>query len=108
MGYKELNTQTNERYEERLELVVERLEEISRSDELEKDFKEKFVAFAYEDICKEIFARLCSDKTIDFTPSKIGSYWLNDKSGNTQIDVMAVDTVNKRLFAGECKYYNQY
>ena len=76
-------------------------------DELDKDFKEKFVAFAYEDICKEIFARLCSDKAIDFTPSKIGSYWLNDKSGNTQIDVMAVDTVNKRLFAGECKYYNQ-
>lgn len=76
-------------------------------DELNKDFREKFVAFAYEDICKEIFARLCSDKAIDFTPSKIGSYWLNDKSGNTQIDVMAVDTVNKRLFAGECKYHNQ-
>lgn len=76
-------------------------------DELDKDFKEKFVAFAYDDICKEIFARLCSDKAIDFTPSKIGSYWLNDKSGNTHIDVMAVDTVNKRLFAGECKYHNQ-
>lgn len=76
-------------------------------DELDKDFKEKFVAFAYEDICKEIFARLCSNKAIDFTPSKIGSYWLNDKSGNTQINVMAVDTVNKRLFAGECKYHNQ-
>lgn len=76
-------------------------------DELDKDFKEKFVAFAYEDICKEIFARLCSDRAIDFTPSKIGSYWLNDKSGNTQIDVMAVDMVNKRLFAGECKYHNQ-
>ena len=76
-------------------------------DELNKDFREKFVAFAYEDICKEIFAKLCSDKKIDFTPSKIGSYWLNDKSGNTQIDVMAVDTVNKRLFAGECKYRNQ-
>lgn len=76
-------------------------------DELDKDFEEKFVAFAYEDICKEIFARLCSDKAIDFTPSKIGSYWLNDYGGNTQIDVMAVDTVNKRLFAGECKYRNQ-
>lgn len=76
-------------------------------DELNKDFREKFVAFAYEDICKEIFAKLCSDKKIDFTPSKIASYWLNDYGGNTQIDVMAVDTVNKRLFAGECKYHNQ-
>ena len=76
-------------------------------DELNKDFRKKFVAFAYEDICKEIFAKLCSDKKIDFTPSKIGSYWLNDYSGNTQIDVMAADTVNKRLFAGECKYHGQ-
>ena len=76
-------------------------------DELNKDFRQKFVAFAYEDICKEIFAKLCSDKRIDFTPSKIGSYWLNDHGGNTQIDVMAIDTVNKRLFAGECKYHSQ-
>ncbi len=76
-------------------------------DELDKDFKEKFVAFAYEDICKEIFASLCSDKKITFIPSKIGAYWLNDIGGNTQIDVMAVDTVNKVLFAGECKYHNQ-
>ena len=42
MGYKELNTQTNEMYEERLELVVERLEEISKADELEKDFADYF------------------------------------------------------------------
>lgn len=28
-------------------------------DELEKDFVQKFVAFAYEDVCKDIFASLC-------------------------------------------------
>lgn len=76
-------------------------------DELDKDFKEKFVAFAYEDICKEIFSHLCFKKEIAFTPSKIGSYWLNDIGGNTQIDVMAVDTVNKLVFAGECKYHGK-
>ena len=74
-------------------------------DEINKDFSEKFVAFSYETICMDIFAKLCAKKTIDFIPSKIGSYWLNDYEGDTQIDVMAVDTVNKTLFAGECKYH---
>lgn len=74
-------------------------------DEMDKDFVEKFVAFSYEDICKNIFAGLCASGQIDFTPSKIGSYWLNDYEGNTQIDVMAVDTKHKAVFAGECKYH---
>ena len=74
-------------------------------DEMNKDFISGFVAFAYEDICKDIFASLCKKGELDFIPSKIGSYWLNDINGNTQIDVMAVDAQNKRLFAGECKYH---
>ena len=76
-------------------------------EELEKDFVSKFAAFAYEDICKDIFVSLCSGKVIDFVPSKVGSFWSNDASSDTQIDVMAVDVKNKRLFAGECKYHNQ-
>ena len=35
----------------------------------------------------------------------IGSYWLNDFDGDTEIDVMAVDHQKKRMFAGECKYH---
>lgn len=73
--------------------------------EIDKDFIEKFVAFSYEDICKNIFACLCRQGLIDFTPSKIGSYWLNDYEGNTQIDVMAIDAKHKTIFAGECKYH---
>lgn len=74
-------------------------------DEMNKDFIENFVAFSYENICQNIFAKLCAQKAIPFTPSKIGSYWLNDYEGDTQIDVMAVDTQNKLIFAGECKYH---
>ena len=73
-------------------------------DEIHKDFKEKFVAFAYEDICKDIFAKLCSNNAISFVPSRIGSYWLNDYDGDTEINVMSVDHQNKQVFAGECKY----
>lgn len=74
-------------------------------DEIRKDFIEKFVAFAYEDICKDIFANMCRNGTISFVPSCIGSYWLNNFEGDTEIDVMAVDHQNKRIFAGECKYH---
>jgi hypothetical protein len=76
-------------------------------DEMEKDFVKKFVAFSYEYICQNIFAELCKSKRINFVPSKIGSYWLNDITGDTQIDVMAVDNTNKAVFCGECKYHKQ-
>lgn len=74
-------------------------------EEIKKDFVEKFVAFSYEDICKSIFADLCRKKVIDFTPSRIGSYLLNDADNDTQIDVMAVDHQHQLLFAGECRYH---
>lgn len=76
-------------------------------EEMRKDFISSFVAMQYEDICRDIFANLCKTGRVDFSPSRIGSYWLNDVSGNTQIDVMAVDKKNKRLFAGECKYHEK-
>ncbi len=76
-------------------------------DEISKDFAEKFVAFAYEDICRNIFADLCRNGEISFVPSRIGSYWLNDFDRDTEIDVMAADHQNKRIFAGECKYHAQ-
>lgn len=74
-------------------------------DELNKDFIDNFVAFSYEDICKDIFANLCKKGEIAFTPSRIGSYWLNDYDGDTEIDVMAVDNQKKQIFVGECKYH---
>lgn len=76
-------------------------------EELDKDFIEKFVALEYENICMNIFTSLCENGKIDFIPSKIGSYWLNDiENENTQIDVAAVDNKKKILFVGECKYHN--
>ena len=48
---------------------------------------------------------MCKNGAISFVPSRIGSYWLNDFDGDTEIDVMAVDHQNKRIFAGECKYH---
>ncbi len=73
-------------------------------EEIHKDFKEKFVAFVYEDVCKDIFINICRRGEIAFNPSRIGSYWFNDGGTDTEIDIMAVDSMNRLLFAGECKY----
>ncbi len=73
--------------------------------EMKKDFSEKYVALAYEEICREIFAELCKSGKIPFIPSKIGSFWQNDIGNDTEIDVCAVDNTNKTVFFGECKYH---
>ena len=76
-------------------------------DEISKDFIQKFTAFVYEDVCKDLFVDLCKRGEISFTPSRVGSYWLNDYDGDTEIDVVSVDHQNKQLFVGECKYHTK-
>lgn len=76
-------------------------------EELERNFVSGFVAFAYEDICKNIFAFLCRSGKIPFFPSKIGTYWKNEAGNDTELDVVAVDHKNCRLFVGECKYHER-
>ena len=66
------------------------------------NFIDNHVAFVYEEVCRNIFINLCRRKEIDFSFSRIGSFW----DSNTEIDVVAVDDYKKRIFAGECKYYN--
>lgn len=76
-------------------------------EEMDRNFVSGFVASAYEDICKNIFAFLCRSGRLAFSPSKIGTYWQNDSESDTELDVVAVDHQNRLLFAGECKYYEQ-
>ncbi len=76
-------------------------------DEIRKDFVQKFVAFVYEDICREIFSGLCKKGAVRFIPSRIGSWWLNDLDSDTEIDVMAVDRQSRQIFAGECKFHGK-
>jgi hypothetical protein len=69
---------------------------------LETNFLTEKVPLVYEDICKEIFMRLCREKQIGFVPAIVGSYWNSDSS--VQIDVVSIDYERKKIFVGECKY----
>lgn len=70
-------------------------------DKLKANFIDNHVAFVYEEICRDIFAKLCNEKQLNFVPSRIGAYW----NKNTEIDLVAIDESHKRIFAAECKYY---
>lgn len=70
---------------------------------LEQNFVESFVSFVYEDICRDIFLQICKDGRLDFVPSKIGSYW--NMNNSIEVDVVAIDNTNKKIFLAECKYY---
>lgn len=72
-------------------------------EKLERNLVDNHVSFVYEHICAEIFIQLCKEERIDFAISRIGSYWNN----NVQIDVVAIDNQHKRIFAGECKFYEK-
>ena len=76
-------------------------------DEMEKDFTQTFVALAYEEVCRDVFASLCRSGVVALAPSRIGSYWHNDRGRDVEIDIMAVDHQRQLLFAGECKYHTK-
>lgn len=72
-------------------------------EKLNKNFIDNHAAFVFEEICRQHFIDCCRNKEIDFVPSRVGSWW--DK--NNEIDLVAVDENSKRIFAAECKFYNQ-
>ena len=88
-------------YPFRSELELDNIDYVM--DKLKTNYIDNHVSFVYEKVCTEIFVQLCRDKKFDFHISKIGSYW----NSNTQIDVVAIDTHQKKIFAGECKYHNE-
>ena len=83
-------------YPFRSELELDNIDYVM--DKLKTNYIDNHVSFVYEKVCTEIFVQLCRDKKFDFHISKIGSYW----NSNTQIDVVAIDTHQKKIFAGEC------
>ena len=64
----------------------------------EKDFVQKHVGFVFEDICGSFIRK--HPERLGFLPEKIGKYW----DRNTEVDIVVLNTSEKRAFVGECKY----
>jgi AAA+ ATPase superfamily predicted ATPase len=68
-------------------------------DEIEKNFNDRFVSFAFEEFVREDL-RLNPEKYIDFIPKKVGRWWNNKE----EIDIIAMD--DKNICFIECKWQN--
>lgn len=77
-------------------------------EKIQRDFVRHYLSFIYEDVCREIFQELCDAGKIDFQPQICGSYWNSGGSQkkNVELDILAINHTQKKIFAGECKYYS--
>ncbi len=69
-------------------------------EEIEKNFNDRFVSFAFEDYIAEDLMQNPS-KYVDFTPKKVGRWW----NKNEEIDLIAMDERNICFI--ECKWQNR-
>ncbi|RFZ77650.1 ATP-binding protein [Lacrimispora amygdalina] len=70
---------------------------------IKNSFVSNHAAFVYEDICREKMWDMNAADRWPFHFSKIGRYW----SGDTEIDVAALDPEGGNLILGECKYWKE-
>ncbi|MCD6552240.1 ATP-binding protein [Thermotoga sp.] len=67
---------------------------------IKKTFRERHVSFVYEDICREKVVKMNSKGELPVLASKVGKWW----KGEDEIDIVGVDSENRVVLLGECKY----
>ena len=56
--------------------------------------------YTWEELCREWTLRAGAAKVLPFMPDDVGSAW----NANAQIDVVGINTMEKTLMLGECKW----
>ena len=68
---------------------------------IKNGFIQNYASLVYEDLCRKKMWELNAGGVFGFRFNKIGRYW-GAKAGET--DIVALDTVDKNIIVGECKY----
>lgn len=71
-------------------------------DVIRKTFRERHVSFVYEDICREKVTQMNMRGELPVRASRVGKWW----DGEDEIDIVGVDSEDRVVFLGECKYTN--
>ncbi len=88
----------NARYRSALELeLVDRV-----LDYVKKTLDETLVPWAWEKIVEHIIAYMARRRILDLTPTRMGKWWYK----NSEIDLVAIDDLGKKLLVGEVKWRN--
>ena len=80
---------------------LERGEKAYVMEQIKKMFVQNYVAFVYEDLCREKMWQHASDGLWDFRFDRLGRYW---GSVCGEVDILGLDTVSGNMLIGECKY----
>ena len=59
------------------------------------------ISYIYEDVCREKMWQLAAAGQWDFLFDRVGRWW----NGNTEIDLIALDSQGANIIFGECKYW---
>lgn len=59
-----------------------------------------FVAYIWEQLCRDFLAPAGMDGRLPFIPEEVGKWW----SGTSEIDVVGVDRYSKRAILGEARW----
>lgn len=59
-----------------------------------------FVALSFEELCREWTIRQAQLEQLPFRPENVGAHW----SAEVQIDVVAINWFERKLWLGECKW----
>ncbi|MFI3212314.1 MAG: ATP-binding protein [Eubacteriales bacterium] len=68
---------------------------------IKSGFVQNYVSYIYEDVTREKMWELNINGTWEFNFDKLGRYW-GAKTG--EVDIVAIDSIEKNLIVGECKY----
>ena len=83
-----------------LSIIESGHEEIAMK-KIQNNFIDNHVSYVYEDICLETMWQLNGENAWDFHFDRAGRWW----DGQNEIDIVALDSENKNIIFGECKYW---
>lgn len=68
---------------------------------IRQNLVDNHISYVYEDICREEMWELNAKGKWNFHFDKVGRWW----NGNTEIDLVAIDSTGIDIIFGECKYW---
>ena len=76
---------------------------------LASDRRAEYEGHLFERVCREWLLRAARNGTLPLQVTNVGSWWGPDlvKRERTDIDVVAIDQIDRRALLGECKWRNE-
>jgi hypothetical protein len=72
--------------------------------QISTDLRAFIGTYVFEELCREWVIAAAAASELEFHPEVVGSYWRRHRGAGVQLDVVAANKHEKRLFIGEAKW----